>query len=174
MIKEPAVYVLYKESTDSFDEIKEWLISIREETKEPEPVSDQDVWDEISLRDSDAWDMVKKDLTEHCTNQRSYLLVRGTAGTWRGNLPGGKVVNTFDDVLNGMSSDCDIEIQQDSTGELTIIGRHHDGTNHYNVRFLTKKGIEWYERHEWSSDREIVEHLWETKCYTKRFRYLRK
>jgi len=173
MIKEPAVYVLYKESTDSFNEIKEWLVSIHEETEDPEVVTDEEVWAEISMRDNDAWDMIKEDLSEYCDTKRSYLIVHGTSGTWRGNLPGGKVVNTFDEALESMSG-CDIEIQEDSTGELTLIGSHHDGTNYYNVRFLTKKGIDWYEHHNWTSDREAIEHLWNTRCYTKRFGYLKR
>ena len=68
-----------------------------------------------------------EDITE------SYLLLFGHAGTWQGNrkiVPG--TVDTINAVINRMHVD-DIEIKYEEGDGIVIYGKHHDGTNRYEL-----------------------------------------
>lgn len=97
------------------------------------------------------------------------LLVRGTFGSWRGALPAGKVI-TYSDLWKCWK-DCDYIELYDEGGHFFIRASHHDGTNHYEVKLLTGKGIELYDKWEYDwldsrSEREIHDVLWNDSHYT--------
>lgn len=97
------------------------------------------------------------------------LLVRGTFGSWHGDLPAGKVI-TYGELWKCWK-DCDYIELYDEGGHFYIKASHHDGTNCYEVKLLTEKGAERYDNWEddWNdprSDREIHDVLWNDSHYT--------
>lgn len=99
-------------------------------------------------------------------------VLRGTAGLWNGPREGGKVDKLYN-LLTQAQEDYNTYELDEKTGTIHITAIHHDGTNHWEVKALSKKGLDYYERNENHynlSDRDIVEKLWNTKEYTKRIK----
>lgn len=62
------------------------------------------------------------------------LIAVGHCGTWRGNLPAGKVSDDFDDMFDRMTRDCGYIKIWDENGHLFVECTHHDGTNRFEIK----------------------------------------
>ena len=71
----------------------------------------------------------------------------GHLGLWWGNPEiKGVICDTLTEAIHKcMDGAQDIEIISDNDGEVTVKGHHHDGTNVFYIRPLTKEGIKEYE-----------------------------
>ena len=107
---------------------------------------------EIYFQDSDSWEELQdglKTLLEH-----NYGLLTGYCGTWRGNMAGGKFIHTVDDLLSVIRHLDYIRIV-DRNGHLIITGWHHDGSDEYELKLLTKKGYKYAKCNYFAKDREL-------------------
>ena len=114
---------------------------------------------EMRLIDEIDWDAFSFEARRFFNNQR--WIITGTVGTWQGPQPGGRIVSSFDEILNILSYLAEIEIVDDN-GYLYITGWHHDGRNNYEIKKLTDRGIEyldnWEHHRRWQSQTEEEMH----------------
>ena len=130
-------------------------------------ISDCELWDEIAFLQEIQWDDERAMMQNFFEGKT--LIVCGTFGSWRGALPAGKVI-TYDELWKCWK-DCDYIELYDEGGHFYIRAAHHDGTNHYEVKLLTEKGVEYYDNWENSytdrrSEQEIHEVLFGNSHYT--------
>ena len=85
---------------------------------------------------------------------QDYHLLTGTCGRWNGPAEGGKFVRSFDELLDAIRH-LDYMKFYDENGHLYISGYHHDGSDHYEVKRLTKKGYEYADRNYFAHDRQL-------------------
>lgn len=95
------------------------------------------------------------------------FLLKGTVGTWQGDKDGGMFVFGNMDAIHKLLKDCDYISYYEDNGRLYVMGTHHDGTNHAELRLLTKKGEEYADRHGWSNSRETHETIFGNSRYSK-------
>lgn len=171
-------YVLYSyDNVDGFDDAKEYLERKAVEDAEdnggvPKRVGDQDVYASLAENNSCDWEEISAAITKHCENQTgcSYLVVHGESRRWNGSSTGGTIFHTWDDIIRHFSG-YDFTLSEDSTGEFELSVHHYDATNTYTLRFMTKKGVEWWERQQGYVTPDTTTHLMSVRCYTKRFNF---
>lgn len=134
-----------------------------DESEIPDDVLYNEIYECMNYTWDDEWSMVK-DFFEGKT-----ILVCGQVGTWRGNMDAGKVISI--DELYKCWNNCDYLEIYDEGGHFYIRAAHHDGTNYYEVKLLTEKGVEYYDNWENSytdrrSEQEIHEVLFGNSHYT--------
>ena len=98
------------------------------------------------------WDDFRADV-EGVFAKDSYLLT-GTCGRWDGPAQGGKFIHSFDDLLDCIRH-LDYVKFYDENGHFYIYGYHHDGSDHYEMKRLTKKGYEFADRNYFAHDRYL-------------------
>lgn len=138
--------IIYDSYADRFAETREWLLE--SESFALEEITDAIVYDAIA-------DDLRFEMEETRENLRNLfagetLIAVGHCGTWRGNLPAGNVSDDFDDMFDRMACDCDYIKIWDENGHLFVECSHHDGTNRFEIKRLTARGIALYEQ--WEND----------------------
>ena len=124
-----------------------------------------------------AWDSLCDDLRECITPEIDRHAPHGIAvfadlGLWNGRRRGVKIVDSFSDVLRMCDDLMYVTIETTPQG-LTVYAPHHDGTNIYILRALTKAGA-----NRWSDyDDELEESLIHgsprtVRRYTKNIKHL--
>lgn len=94
------------------------------------------------------------------------FIATGTCGLWYGRVAGGKVINGMKDFYS-LITDCDYVKITDNNGHLMVKASHHDGTNYFELRKLNDKGVDFYNRNDYTYDRkELCEKLF-TSTYSK-------
>lgn len=153
--------IIYDNHTLNFDEWKEAYREMCEnnEIEIEGEISDDAVWQYRSDCLNDEWDMIKYDLERHFEN--GYFVIVADLGRWNGTFPGGKVVNGYEGVAETWRCNdyYGIEIYELLKGgqwEMHVEGHHHDGTDHFVVKRLTDKGVDYYEKHEYDIDDRIL------------------
>lgn len=66
----------------------------------------------------------------------------GEVGLWHGTYKAGKI-GDFEQLFWRVIEDCDYFKFYDENGHLYLTCSHHDGTNHFEIKELTKKGREY-------------------------------
>jgi hypothetical protein len=171
------IYDSYLFSIDE-DEAREWLIECGDEDP-----SQQDVW--VYMRDclDLEWaDEVEPHLKD-CFATGKFLLV-GSAGRWNGTFAGGKVLDGFDEVEQAWAHRdyMDIEMYDLCKGghyEFHVLGKHHDGTDHWTIKELTDKGIQYYENWNYNygdkrTEEQVHQILWNNSHYSHNVEFTRK
>lgn len=124
----------------------------------PADLADEDIWDEYYALIDDCWDS-EKSMLEDFFDGTSRFLLTGTIGRWNGPAEGGFTFSTVDE-LSRAWEDCDYFELFDENGHLFINASHHDGTNHFEVRQLTEKGIDYERSHPYADLRQLHSALW--------------
>ena len=134
-----------------------------------EEVPESAVWDEVYEMENINWDDARREMEQFFDGKM--LLVGGSVGRWDGTYAAGKVIKYED--LWKCWQDCDYISIYDQGGHFHIEASHHDGTNHFEVKILTEKGAELYDRwdYDWTiwqncSEREVHEKLWKNTKYS--------
>lgn len=76
----------------------------------------------------------------------------GSLGLWTGRHAAGKI-GTFEDLFHKAMIDCEYLKIYDDRGHLFLQCSHHDGTNVFEIKTLTRAGIDYMDRWEYSTDR---------------------
>ena len=129
-----------------------------------------DVWTDDEMY----WD----DFVEETANVRGMFLVRANVGRWNGRFAGSAVINglraTIDKII---SNEDDFEIYYEGH-TLKVDTHNHDASSYYEIYLLTPRGEAWLERHSGFyqdvPDRDLHDHLRNTKGYTKNVPYWNK
>jgi hypothetical protein len=129
-------------SSEAEKDAREYLFAEYGEDNEwnsPEDIPDDIVWKEIYNEQDICWDASRRDLERFFDGDN--FLIYGTFGSWRGSLSAGKVISSFAE-LSDAWKDCDYLKLYDENGHFYIECSHHDGTNYYEVKRITAKGME--------------------------------
>lgn len=81
----------------------------------------------------------------------SWLAV-GSVGRWTGAHAAGTVFDNWDDFFHGATRDCDYWEIWDENGHLFLRCSHHDGTNEFEIKRLSRRGVEVLENWEYNDD----------------------
>lgn len=84
-----------------------------------------------------------KDDLERFFNGESTWILQGTCGCWNGNHKVGMIFEDFEEMLNKAAKDCDYIHLYDKNGHLYLKCSHHDGTNYYEIKKVTDRGVEY-------------------------------
>ena len=108
------------------------------------------------------WECEKEMLEDFFAGKKVIFL--GKVGLWNGVYKAGKIGEfwkLFDDAI----TDCDYIKLYDENGHFYLTCSHHDGTNHFEIKVITKKGSDYLERWEnnWNDKRS------EGYCHTQIF-----
>ncbi len=133
-------------------------------------IPDDKIWEEIYEMQEADWGDEQYNIEQHLAGK--LLLVCGSVGLWDGRFAAGKIVGV--DKLWDCLDDCGYWEVWDEGGHLYIKGSHHDGTNMFEVKVLTEKGAEMWEkwtyydcpRWEKLTEREVHRKLWENSKYS--------
>lgn len=124
------------------------------------------IYSELENYDEDEYEWLK----DLCFYHNGVYLASGYFGSWCGKQQGGKVCDDLLNCLNAIRPDRgwnESEIYYENR-ELFVENHHHDGSSKVVIKQLTKKGIIWYSNNCYRlSRRETIEHLLNTKGYTK-------
>ena len=173
--------IVYYDDTDlpDYQDVKEYFDACHECDEEPPECPDEDsneYWDLIA-------DMREMDMDNLTANIHysplvgKHVLIHGHFGGWRGPQAGGKVVEFrgVDTLTLPFANHIDrVKIFIDNDG-LHAKNCHHDGTDFYTFTILTEKGLRYWQNNgnpEYQGgDREVHEHLLNTKGYTRKVRF---
>ena len=109
---------------------------------------------------------------ENAFGKKQYI-VSATLGLWNGNFKGGKIITGLWNVITQCFEDYNKIYEE--RGRLKINATHHDGTNYFQIKELTEKGVEFAERHKWDlSDRALHEKLFNDSHYSKNVQMFKK
>ena len=158
----------------SYEDAKAYCIE-RHLDEEPDDTEwepeDSEIYQEIEDCNNLIWEDTSRELERFFNDGSTYILT-GTAGTWRGRLAGGCVINGYNDLTKAWAN-CDYVKIYDDLGKFFIEASHHDGTNCWEVKKLTKRGESYLGRHQYDDDRELHEKLF-SKGYSVNLHYAKK
>lgn len=140
---------------DSYADEKGW--------KTKEDIPDSRVIEEWENQDGILWNELKDNLESYFDN--SYYLLTGYFGSWHGKLDGGNFIRSFKDFLTVIQHLDDIRMI-DRNGHFIIEGSHHDGSDRYEIKRLTRKGYELAGSYHFAKDRKLHYTLMHNNFYT--------
>lgn len=136
---------------DKNDKVRQYLFENfnDEDWETPDDIPAYRIDQEIDLDNDCDWynfkAMMEKMLSEeHC-------LLTGVCGRWDGPARGGKFIETFRDFASCIEHLDYLRIYE-KNGHLYVDGYHHDGSDHYELKKLTRKGYEYAERNYFAHD----------------------
>ncbi len=116
--------------------------------------------DEMLRRD---WDDFIADM-EYLLSKDCYLLT-GTCGRWNGPCEGGKFIHNTNDLIDCIRH-LDYIKFYDENGHFYITGYHHDGSDRYELKKLTRKGFEFADRNYFAHDRQLHTTIMQNNFYS--------
>lgn len=177
-MKKTKEIVLYDDTENykKFDETRDFLFAVYADENGwacKENIPDETVYKEIDFQNAETWRDLK-DALENSFKTRYYLMM-GTCGRWNGNFDGVMGIhdlevhnygpNKFyasvhvevDSAVDVMASHELIDNIKviDRNGHLIIEGYHHDGSDHYELKRLTRQGYEYADRNYFAHDRKL-------------------
>lgn len=116
-----------------------------------------------------------ENVREYFKTHKGPFIMFGYNGLWDGRHYGGDIIEDFDDFYKkAICHDYDHMLTlYDEDGDFIVKVSHHDGTNIFVIREMTKKGREYYRRHEDNYDFGVNEFskIAHGKGYTKRMNF---
>lgn len=108
-----------------------------------EPISDNYVYDVMSLYQQEDWE----EMMSYLKNVEKYhkWVMIGTAGTWQGRRECGQIYENIDNAISAITKDCDYVKVWSENGHLYVQASHHDGTHNVELKLITDKGWETYD-----------------------------
>ena len=159
--------VFYNDTeTESFEATKNYLFETFAEEEgwvSIDEIPDCVVQHEIDEEQRREWDDFISDM-DYVFSKDAYLLT-GTCGRWNGPAEGGKFIRNTDDLIRCIQHLDYIKVI-DENGHLKIYGYHHDGSDSYELKKLTKKGFEFADRNYFARDRQLHQTIMNNNFYS--------
>ena len=133
--RERVIYDNYDIWENFHEDAKEALMD-EEPGKEP---SDNEIWD-LCYQYDDTYYEYEKDMLDNFFNNGSTWLLVGKCGSWDGTFAGGFAFKTYSEMISKVAKDCDYIKLWDENGLFCGKCSHHDGTNTFEIKKLTKAG----------------------------------
>ena len=160
-------YVFYNDmDTRSFEATKDYLFETFAEEEgwlSIDEIPDCVVYHEIELEQRSEWDDFMADL-DYIFSKDTYLLT-GTCGRWNGPVEGGTFITSKDELLDCIRH-LDYIKFYDKDGHFYIRGYHHDGSDSYEMKRLTKKGYEFANNNYFAQDRDLHATIMNTNFFS--------
>lgn len=153
-VKEIVLYDSYY-SEEKEEHARDFLFELYAEEEKwtsPQDIPDYRVFQEIESEDYICWEDIKLELK--ILFKSDYFLLTGYCGTWHGNMQGGKFINDLSELLSVLKHLDDLRII-DKNGHFIIEGSHHDGSDRYELKRLTRKGYELANTYNFANDRQL-------------------
>ena len=150
-----------------FDEVKQELEECNECT-----FTDEQVWDTIRDYEEEDWRNAIDTLKDLCGDNK--VIAYGSCGTWRGNFDASKMFDNIEKAIHTCVDDCDyIEIKVNAVGNIAVRATHHDGTNSFEIRVVTEKGENYFDKWNYSdtttmTEYQVLEKIFGSKVYSKK------
>lgn len=146
---------LYSNEFDSerYEAARQFLLE--ESGEEP---TDSEIFEELYVEDDINWDDFESEYKEYFNTNN--FVVKANLERWNGRFDSGKIMTGgWNDFLKLVRYDI-VEIV-DNNGHLEIVGRHHDGTDYFEIRELTRKGDEYANGYHYDkSEPEDAQAVW--------------
>ena len=161
-IKAKKVNEIWNSSTYNWDreEMKQEYEEIYGETPNEEEL-DRFIEDTNTVHLEDERYNVECYEKEHGT--KTYVIL-ADLGLWNGHAAGGKVIKGLWNAISKCFEDYNHIYEY--RRRLCVDAIHHDGTNHFQIKELTSKGLDYVENHQYMSDRELHERLFKDSHYS--------
>ena len=95
--------------------------------------------------------------------QKTYIIL-ADLGLWDGRAKGGKIIKGLWNAISKCFEDYNRIYEY--RRRLCVDAIHHDGTNHFQIKELTPKGLEYMENHPYMPDRELHQRLFKDSHYS--------
>lgn len=95
--------------------------------------------------------------------QKTYIIL-ADLGLWDGRAEGGKIIKGLWNAISKCFEDYNHIYEY--RRRLCVDAIHHDGTNHFQIKELTPKGLDYVENHQYMSDRELHQCLFKDSHYS--------
>lgn len=146
---------------------------------EAEELKQDDFYPDLNDEEADrlSWDNLCDDLRECITPEIDRHAPHGIAvfaslGLWNGRRRGVKIVDSFQEVLSMCDDLMYVTIETTPQG-LTVYAPHHDGTNVYTLRALTKAGANRYSDYDDELEQSLIHGSPRTlRRYTRNIKHL--
>ena len=146
---------------------------------EAEELKQSDFYSDLNDEEADrlSWDNLCDDLRECITLEIDRHAPHGIAvfaslGLWNGRRRGVKIVDSFQEVLSMCDDLMYVTIETTPQG-LTVYAPHHDGTNVYTLRALTKAGANRYSDYDDELEESLIHGSPRTvRRYTRNIKHL--
>jgi len=113
--------------------------------------TEKDIWDEIYFQNSIDYEYVTKEFERFFLNEGNTWILHGNFGRWDGKHECGFIFKTWEELMrHEPMENCDYIKLYDKEGGLYLECTHHDGTNHYEIKKVTRKGEQLLEK--WESN----------------------
>ena len=122
-------------------------------------IPDSVVFHEIDEDNRIEWEDFTYEL-ERILKDGEYILT-GTCGRWDGRAEGGNFIHNIHDFYKCIGHLDKIKFY-DENGHFYIYGYHHDGSDFYELKKLTRKGYEYASNNYFAHDRQV--HRTITSC----------
>lgn len=130
----------------------------------PGDVPDKMVEEEINFRDEMDWLDLRFRLENMLSN--GHFLLVGYCGRWNGRADGGKFISSYSELMSCLNHLVGMRFT-DIDGHLIIDGYHHDGSDRYELKKLTSKGILYADRNYFANDRHLHETIMNCNFYSR-------
>ena len=121
-----------------------------------------DYWEQINILSEWDWDAFISNM-EYSKYGNDKVMIVGTLGLWDGrhNIKAEVANNVVDAIEKCVGSSDDVEVRL-IDGHLEVIGKHHDGTNCFDIYFLSKRGLTEVEREKytWYGEEYNIKDWW--------------
>ena len=163
-MKELIIFDSYYDA-DKHEESRKTLFELypEENWASPEDIPEQRLLEEIEYQDNELWQEIV-DCFNYLFDDDCYLLT-GHFGSWRGKLECGKFIQSTDGLFDALQHLDDIKII-DRNGHLIIEGSHHDGSDRYELKKLTRKGYELANKKYFANDKKLHNTIMKTNFYS--------
>lgn len=119
-------------------------------------------WYDINQKTTDDWDDMFVNL-KYSKYGKEKVMILGSIGKWNGTFDVEPII--CDDIMTAIekcsSNADDVEVNM-VDGHIEVIGKHHDGNNHFEIHFLSQKGYREIERQKytWLGERYNIKSWW--------------
>lgn len=129
---------------------------LEENGEEP---TDSELWNFLNVDDDINWDVFKREYEKYFNTHN--FVCKASLGRWNGRFNSGKILTSgWSDFLKIIGKYDYISIV-DNNGHLEVVGRHHDGTDYFEIRELTRKGDEYANGYHYDkSEPEDAQAVW--------------
>ena len=168
------VEALYR--ADALDEL-----NMESEDNATEPTDDE-IRERCELISQDMWEIESERLKNFFDyGEDTTWLLCGSAGLYDGSFAGGFTFKNFSEMFRRATKDCDYWRFWDENGHFYGKCTHHDGTNVFEIKKVSKAGANLIENWEYAdrknarykfSERELHEKLWKKYCSLPNFAHI--
>ena len=162
-------YVLFNnyDYCENYDSAREWLFATRQDDfdwETEDDVPEKMILDEMSFLEESEWAYFRSKCEELLTN--GDCLLTGVCGRWNGPAHGGKFIRNFHDLVSCIEHLDYLKII-DRNGHLIIEGCHHDGSDTYELKQLTRRGREYARQYDYARDEQLHTTIMKYNFYSK-------